>query len=72
MAYSITSKVGELFKDANAVKVLEKYAPGISKNPLLGFVKGMTLEGLLALPQAKKAGITREMVMQVLTEINRS
>jgi hypothetical protein len=70
MAYSLASKVGEILKDVNAVKILEKHAPGISTNPMLGFVKGMTLEDLLALPQAKKAGITKEMVMKVLAEIN--
>jgi hypothetical protein len=70
MAYSLASKVGELLKDGNAVKILEQHVPGISKNPMLGLTKGMSLETLLALPQAKQAGITKEMVLQVLAEIN--
>ena len=70
MAYTIESKVGELLKDPNAVKVFEKYAPGISKNPMIGLAKGMTLKALLALPQAKQAGITQEMILKVLAEIN--
>lgn len=70
MTYSLASKVGELLKDGNAVKILEQHVPGISTNPMLGLAKGMTLETLLALPQAKKAGITKAMVMQVLAEIN--
>jgi len=57
-------------KDTNALEVLEKYAPGVSKNPMIGLAKGMTLKALLAMPQAKDAGITEEMVKKVLAEIN--
>jgi hypothetical protein len=70
MPYTMDTKVGDILKDTGAVKVLEKYAPGISKNPMLGLAKGMTLKSLLAMPQAKDAGITEDMVKKVLTEIN--
>jgi len=70
MAYTIISKVGEILKDPKAVKILEKYAPGVSKNPLIGLAKGMTLKALLAMPQAKQAGVTEAMVLKVLAEIN--
>lgn len=70
MAYSMDTKVGEILKDTGAMKILEKYAPGISKNPMIGLAKGMTLKALLALPQAKEAGITEAMVKKVLAEIN--
>ena len=70
MAYTLSSKVGELLKDPAAVKVFERYAPGISKNPMIGLAKGMTLKALVAMPQAKQYGITEEMVSKVLTEIN--
>ena len=70
MAYTLDTKVGEILKDSSAVKILEKHAPGISKNPMLGFAKGMTLKSVLAMPQAKDAGITEEMVKKVLVEIN--
>lgn len=70
MAYTLDTKVGEILKDKGAVKVLEKYAPGVSKNPMIGLAKGMTLKSLLAMPQAKDAGITEEMIKKVLTEIN--
>ena len=56
MAYTLDTKVGEILKDTGAVKVLEKYAPGVSKNPMIGLAKGMTLKALLAMPQAKDAG----------------
>jgi hypothetical protein len=70
MAYTLDSKVGELLKDAGAVKILEKYAPNISKNPLIGFAKGMSLKTVVSMPQARDAGLTEEMVTKVLAEIN--
>ena len=70
MAYTLDTKVGDILKDTGAVKVLEKYAPGVSKNPMIGLAKGMTLKTLVAMPQAKEAGITEDMVKKVLAEIN--
>lgn len=70
MAYTLDTKVGELLKDYKAVEILEKYAPGVSKNPMIGLAGGMSIRALLALPQAKQAGITEEMVQKVLTDIN--
>jgi hypothetical protein len=70
MAYTLDTKVGELLKDAEAVKVFEKYAPGVSKNPMIGLAKGMTLKTLISMPQAKEHGITEDMVSKVLAEIN--
>jgi hypothetical protein len=37
---------------------------------MIGLAKGMTLKTLLAMPQAKEAGITEDMVKKVLAEIN--
>ena len=70
MAYTLDTKIGDILKDPGAVKVLEKYAPGISSNPMIGLVKGMALRSLLPMPQAQQAGITEEMVDKVLAEIN--
>jgi hypothetical protein len=70
MAYTLDTKVGEILQDTHAVEVLERYAPGVSKNPMIGFAKGMTLRSLLDLPQAKQAGVTEDMVLKVLAEIN--
>lgn len=70
MAYTLDTKVGEILKDTHAVEILEKHAPGVSKNPMIGLAKGMTLKSLIAMPQAKQAGITEEMVNKVLAEIN--
>jgi hypothetical protein len=70
MAYTMETKVGEILKDTQAVEVLEKHAPGISKNPMIGMAKGMTLKQIVSMPQAKQAGLTEEMVVKVLGEIN--
>jgi hypothetical protein len=70
MEYTMETKVGDLLKDPEAVKIFEKYAPGVSKNPMIVFVKGMTLKNLLNIPQLKQAGVTEEMMTQVLKEVN--
>ena len=70
MAYTLETKVGEILKDLGAVEVFERYAPGISKNPMIGLAQGMTFKSLVAMPQARQAGGTEEMVLKVLAEIN--
>lgn len=70
MAYTLDSTVGQILDDTGAVKILEKHVPGISKNPMLAFAKGMTLKAVVATPPAKQAGLTEDMVKKVLAEIN--
>ena len=70
MTYTLDTKVGEILKDTHAVEILERYAPGVSNNPMIGLAKGMTLQSLVDMPQAKQAGITEEMAKKVLAEIN--
>ena len=70
MAYTLDTKVGEILKNTNAVALLEQYVPGLSTNPMLSMAEDMTLSSLLELPQAKQFGITEEMVLGVLAEIN--
>ena len=70
MAYTLDTKVGDLLNDTHALVVLEKHAPGISKNPMIGLARGMTLRSVMSMPQAKQAGLTEDMVNKVLAEIN--
>jgi len=72
MDYTLLTKVGTLLKDPRAVEIIEKYVPGIAKNPMLMLAKGMTLKSILDFPQAKQAGLTKEMLENVLGEINKS
>lgn len=55
---------------AYTLEILEKHVPGISKNPMIGMAKGFTLKQIIAMPQAKEAGLTEAMVTKVLAEIN--
>jgi hypothetical protein len=64
MAYTLSSKVGDLIRDPVTLEVLEK------EIPMLKMAEGMSLEALLVFPQAKQFGITKEMVLKVLAEIN--
>src|SRR5688500_13802194 len=61
MAYTLDTTVGEILKDTRAVEILERHAPGISKNPMIAFAKGMTLKSVVAMPQARQAGVTEDM-----------
>jgi hypothetical protein len=70
MAYTLDTTVGTLLDDTGAVKVFEKHVPGISKNPMIGMARGVTLKALLAMPQAKQAGLTEDQVNKVLAEVN--
>ncbi len=70
MAYTLETKVGDILGDTNAVEILEKHAPGLAKNPMIGLASGMTLKQILSMPQARDAGVTEEMVEKVLAEIN--
>lgn len=71
MPYSLDSTVGEILKDPRAREVMDKYAPGVSSNPMIGMAKSWTIKNILGMPQAKSAGLTAEKVQQVLDEINR-
>ena len=72
MDFSLDSKLGDLLDNPLAKQILEKHSPGITTNPMIGFVKGMTLRTLLAMPQAAQYNITTEKVEAVLAEINKA
>ncbi len=70
MEYTMDTKVGDILEDTRALEILEKHVPGVSKNPMIGMAKGFTLKQILAMPQAKEAGLTEDMVKKALAEIN--
>jgi len=70
MAYSLDSKLGDLLVDPRVVAVLEKHLPGASKNPMIGMARGMSLKVILTFPQARQAGLTKELAEKVLAEAN--
>ena len=71
MKFTLDTKLGVLLDNPQAKPIIEKYLPGVSTNPMVGMVKGMTLKALLATPQAAQFGITKEKVESVLVEINK-
>jgi len=71
MTFTLDTTLGTLLDDPKAKAVLDQYVPGISSNPMLAMVKGMSLTQLLATPQAAQFGLTKEKAEQVLAEINK-
>ncbi|HEX9262011.1 MAG TPA: hypothetical protein VF893_05735 [Candidatus Bathyarchaeia archaeon] len=71
MKATLDSTLGSLLDDPRSKAVLEKYLPGVSNNPMVAMAKGMTLNNLLAMPQAAQFGLTKDKVEQVLAEINK-
>jgi len=71
MTLTLDTTLGTLLDDPKAKAVLDQYVPGISSNPMLAMVKGISLTKLLAMPQAAQFGLTKEKAEQVLAEINK-
>ena len=71
MAFTLETTVGDLLNDPQAKKIIEKYARGVTTNPLIGMAKGLTINNILALPQAKQYGLTKEKAEEILAEINK-
>ncbi len=71
MEFTLDTKLGTLLDHPQAKAIIDKYLPGVSTNPMIDMVKGMTLNMILATPQAAQFGITKEKVETVLKEINK-
>jgi hypothetical protein len=71
MEVTVDTTLGALLDDPQAKAVLDQYLPGISTNPLIAMVKGMSLKAILAMPQAAQFGVTEEKVQEILDEINK-
>ena len=71
MAYTLDTTLGTLIDDPKAKAVLDKQLPGVSSNPMVAMAKGMTLNMLLAMPQAAQLGITKAKVEAILAEVNK-
>lgn len=71
MKVTLDTTLGTLLDDPKAKVVLEKYLPGISSNPMITMVKGMSLTNLLTIPQAAQFGLTKDKVEKILVEVNK-
>ncbi len=72
MGYSLDTKVGDILKDTHAVEILERHVPGHLQEPhaRTGKRDDAKVHPRHAATQAKRAGLTEDMVSKVLTEIN--
>ncbi len=71
MEYTLDTPLSTLLNQPQAKQVLEQYVPGISTNPMFAMAGGMTLNQILAMPQAAQFGLTKEKAQTVLDEINK-
>lgn len=71
MEFTLDTPLGTLLDHPQAKPILEQYLPGISTHPMVGMVRGFTINMILAMPQAAQFGITKEKVEQILVEINK-
>jgi len=71
MAFTLDTTLGTLLDNPQAKAVMEQYLPGISTNPMVAMARGMTLNMLLAMPQAAQLGITKEKAEAILAEVNK-
>jgi hypothetical protein len=72
MELTLDSTLTELLDIPQARAVLDKHLPGVTSNPMIGMVKNMSLNNILAIPQASQFGLTREKAQSVLDEINKA
>lgn len=71
MAVTLDTTVGALLDDPQAKAVLDQYLPGVSANPMIAMVRGMSVNMLLVMPQAAQLGFTKEKAEAILAEINK-
>lgn len=65
--FTLDSLVEELLANETAVKIIEKYAPGTTKNPAIKMVKKFSLRKLAGIPQA---GLSLETLEKLVAEVN--
>jgi hypothetical protein len=71
MAFTLDTPFGTLLDNPQAKQIIDQHLPGVSTNPMVGMLKGMTLNMVLSMPQAAQLGITKEKVQAMLDEVNK-
>ncbi len=71
MAYTLDTPFGTLLDNPQAKTVIDRYLPGVSSNPMVGMLRGLTLNMVLSMPQAAQMGITKDKVQSMLDEVNK-
>lgn len=71
MAFTLDTTIGELIDNPQAKAAMDQYIPGLSTNPMVAMVRGLSLNAILAMPQAAQLGITKEKTEAILAEVNK-
>jgi hypothetical protein len=71
MAYTMDTTLGELLKNPQVAAILNQYVPGISTNPMVAMVQGMSLNMIVSMPQAAQLGFTKEKAEAIIAEANK-
>jgi len=71
MKFTLDSTLGELIDNPQAKAVLDQQLPGVSTHPLVAMAKGMSLNAILAMPQAAQMGLTKDKAEALLVEVNK-
>lgn len=62
-----STTIGELLKDPQAVEIFDRYAPGLTKHPMIGMAKGMKAEKAMKMASGK---IPQERLDSIVSEIS--
>ncbi len=71
-AFTLDTTLGELLANPQAKAVMDQYVPGVSSNPMLAMVQGVSLRNLISMPQAQQMGFTQDKVQAILDQINKT
>ena len=62
---SLDSTIKEIMDNDEAKGICEKYFPGVSTNPMIKMVSGMTFRAIGNMPQAGQMGLTPEILAKI-------
>jgi hypothetical protein len=71
MAFTLDTPLGTLIDNPQAKPLIDKHFPGLTANPMVGMIKGVTLTQVLSMPQAAQFGLTKPKVEAMLVEVNK-
>ena len=71
MTYTMETTFGELMKDPKVKPLIDQYLPGVTDNPMVSMVDGMTLDAIVSNPMAAQFGITEDKVEVILEQANK-
>ncbi len=71
LQFTLDTQLGTLLDHPQAKAVLDQYLPGVSANPMVGMIRGLTINTILAMPQAAMFGLTKEKAEALLVEVNK-